>query len=314
MLQQTQVETVIPYFRRFMRTFPTVQTLANASDDEVLKLWEGLGYYSRARNLHKTAKIISNEYAGEFPKTLREWQQLPGVGRYTAGAIVSIAFDVPAPILDGNVKRVLARFFCIESCVDEADTVRRLWFLAERLVPSKKSGYFNQALMELGRRICMPRKPTCVQCPLKRLCEAEKTGCQESLPIRRKKRAVPHHEIVAAVVRKNGWFLIGKRPPGGLLGGLWEFPGGKIEEGETHQDALIRELREELDIRILPGEHITTVNHAYSHFSITLHVYVCRHVDGKPRAKYHSEVKWVPRSHFGRYAFPAANHKFLSRL
>ena len=314
MLQQTRVETVVPYFNRFIEKFPTVQELASGDPDDVLKLWEGLGYYSRAQKIHETSKIIVEKRQGIFPRTVDEWRQLPGIGEYTAGAIVSIAYDVSAPILDGNVKRVLARLFHIKSNIDDSSTIRSLWGLAELLVPSKNAGSFNQSLMELGARICTPRRPICAECPLRRICEACKKGSQEELPERRKRNPVPHYDIVAAAIRKNGRFLLGKRPFGGMLGGLWEFPGGKIEEGESHYQALIRESKEELDIDVRPVEHVATVNHAYSHFTITLHVYLCEHIDGKPRANYHSEIKWIPRAHFDRYAFPAADLKFLSRL
>lgn len=314
LLQQTRVSTALPYYDRFVRAFPKVHDLAAASEQKVLKLWEGLGYYSRARNLHKAAKIIVNEHRGRFPKTAAEWQQLPGVGRYTAGAIASIAFGEPVPILDGNAKRVLSRVFAIEDCVDDAGTERLLWSIAELLVPQKSPGDFNQALMELGSRVCTPRSPLCGNCPVQKSCDAYRLGRQDKLPMRRKKKPPPHYEIVAAAIKKNGRFLLGRRPAGSLLGGLWEFPGGKVKRGETHEQALIRELKEELAIDVAVGAFVTSVKHAYSHFKITLHVYFCSHTSGKHRAHWHSEIKWVPRSHFDRYAFPAADRKFMHLL
>ena len=314
LLQQTRVEAALPYYERFVRAFPTVRKLAAADEDRVLKLWEGLGYYSRARNLHRAAKIIADERGGRFPCTAAEWQELPGVGRYTAGAIASIAFGEPAPILDGNVKRVLARIFRVEASIDEPATLRRLWSAAEALVPRKAPGDFNQALMELGARVCRPRKPRCDECPVRRQCEAHARGQERGIPVRRPKKALPHYEVVAAAIEKRGWFLIGKRPADSMLGGLWELPGGKVDPGETHREALTREVREELGIKIRIGPLVASVRHAYSHFEITLHVYRAKQTGGRVGATHYSQAKWVPRAHFGRYAFPTATRKVLHLL
>ncbi|UCG15668.1 MAG: A/G-specific adenine glycosylase [Phycisphaerales bacterium] len=314
MLQQTRMETALPYYRRFIKAFPTVRKLAAADDERVLKLWQGLGYYTRARNLHKAARIIVKEHGGRFPRTARQWSKLPGVGRSTAAAIASIAFDQRAAVLDGNVKRVLARLYGISASVDETATINTLWAIAEELVPPAAPGDFNQAVMEFGARICTPRRPQCEQCPLCGQCRAYAAGKQDALPVRRSKKPVPHYAIVAAAIRKNGRYLIARRPPRGMLGGLWEFPGGKIEDGETHEQALVREVREELGINVAVEEHIASIDHAYSHFSITLSLYRCRLVSGRVCRRYHTEVKWVPRSRFDRYAFPAANYKCLDRI
>jgi A/G-specific adenine glycosylase len=314
LLQQTRVETVLPYYARFIAAFPTVRELAAAREDRVLKLWEGLGYYTRARNLLRAAKAIVGGYGGRFPRTAREWQRLPGVGRYTANAIASIAFGESVPVLDGNVKRVLARLFNIGRNIAEAWTQRLLWSVAERLVPPRVPGEFNQAMMELGARVCTPRAPRCVTCPIRGGCEARALGRQSRLPVRRAKRPLPHHQIVAAAIEKNGRFLLGKRPPDGLLGGLWEFPGGKVEAGESHTQALVREIREELGIEIAVGAHLASVVHTFSHFRITLHVYRCKHVGRAPRPRHHSEIKWVRRAEFDRYAFPAADRRILPLL
>lgn len=314
MLQQTRVDTVRPYYERFIKAFPHVRDLAVANEDRLLRLWQGLGYYSRARNLHKTAKLLVKEYAGRFPTSLEAWQQLPGIGRYTAGAIASIAFGERVSVVDGNVKRVLARLFNIDGCVDDAGTLRELWSLAEALVPSRAPGQFNQAMMELGSTVCTPRNPDCHGCPVRRSCRARALGRQDKLPVRRKKKPTPHYEIVAAAIRKNGRYLLGKRQPKGLLGGLWEFPGGKVESGETHEQALAREIREELGIAVRIGGRLASIRHAYSHFRITLHVYACRHLRGRPQAHYHTELKWVPRSEFDRYPFPAATVKALAEI
>lgn len=314
MLQQTRVDTVRPYYERFIAAFPRVQDLAAAGEDRLLRLWQGLGYYSRARNLHKAAKRIVKESRGRLPTSMEEWLQLPGIGRYTAGAIASIAFGERVPVVDGNVKRVLARLFNIHGCVDEPRTLRELWTLARELVPSREPGRFNQALMELGSQICTPRNPGCHTCPVRRRCEARALGRQNKLPLKRRKKPTPHYEIVAAAIRRNGRYLLGKRPPDGLLGGLWEFPGGKVEPGETHEQALAREIREELGVAVAIGKRLASVRHAYSHFRITLHVFSCSRVRGRPKANYHAELRWVPRKRFDRYAFPAATVKMLDAL
>lgn len=314
MLQQTRVETVVDYYNRFLAAFPTVQDLANAPKEQVMKQWEGLGYYTRAHNLHKAAKTIAHELGGEFPQTVEEWLALPGIGRYTAGAIVSIAYGISAPVLDGNVKRVLARIFGIEKSIDDLSTVQELWHKAEALISKSDPGAFNQSLMELGARICIPRNPRCEICPVNKVCEAWLNDRQNELPIRKAKKKIPHALVVAAAIEKNGRYLLGKRPEGKMLAGLWEFPGGKVEPGETPEEALRRELREELDIEVDIAEHIVTVEHGYSHLSVTIHLFRCKHLSGTPKKLYHSEIKWVPRSHFARYAFPAANHKFIEAL
>lgn len=313
-LQQTRVDQGTPYIQRFLKTFPTVRRLAQASEDEVLKLWEGLGYYARGRNLHKAAQVIVRDRDGILPDTVEGWQALPGIGRYTAGAITSIAFDEPAPVLDGNVKRVLSRLTDLNASIDDVKTQNDLWGLAGKLVQGKRPGTFNQGLMELGAQLCKPKAPRCEDCPVQTFCAARAAGTQSKRPLRKAKPGVPHHEIVVAAIAKNGRYLLGKRPPGGLLGGLWEFPGGKVETGESHTRALKRELREELGIHVTIGDHIATIRHAYSHFKITLSAYRCTHKTGKPQPKAHAELKWVQPARFDEFAFPKANHKFLHLL
>jgi len=314
MLQQTRVEQGTPYYERFLDAFPTVEALAQATEDEVLKLWEGLGYYTRARNLHKAARLIVHKQDGVFPRRAAEWIQLPGVGRYTAGAIASIAFGERVAVLDGNVKRVLSRLFDIEDCVDETRTQDRLWSIAEALVPRGAPGDFNQGMMELGARICLPRNPHCSSCPLGKVCAARVSGTQDQRPVRRPKKETPHQEIVVAAICKNGWYLLGKRPAKGLLAGLWEFPGTTIKPGENHLQALRRMGKEDLGLGLRAGQLFGTVTHAYSHLRVTLHVYACRQESGTPQPKAHDVLKWVPRSRLSQYALPKANHKFLHLL
>ncbi len=313
-LQQTRVDQGTPYIERFLREFPDVYALARASEDRVLKVWEGLGYYARVRNLHKAARQVVGELGGEFPATAEEWMRLPGIGRYTAGAIASIGFGEETPLVDGNVKRVIARLANIGECVDAAAVTERIWDMAGAFVKGPFPGELNQGLMELGSTVCKPRNPDCAGCPVRTHCAAFAAGTQARLPVLREKKKPPHHEIVVGAIAKNGRYLLGKRPPGGLLGGLWEFPGGKVRSGEMHEEALIRELREELGIGVEVGGLVASVKHAYSHFKVTLNVYRCRHASGRPRPLSHTELRWVAPGEFSEYAFPRANHKFLGVL
>jgi A/G-specific adenine glycosylase len=312
-LQQTRVEQGTPYIERFLKRFPDVHALARANIDEVLKLWEGLGYYARARNLHAAAKRISGN-GGKVPDTVDELLALPGIGRYTAGAIASIAFDAPAPVLDGNVKRVLARVMDYPDSIDTGEAEALFWDIMGALVKGSAPGDFNQGMMELGAQVCTPRDPDCGSCPVANYCEAFAAHTVAERPVRRTKSKVPHYEIVVAAIRNRGRYLLGRRPEGGLLGGLWEFPGGKLEAGENHTQALLREAREELGVRIAVGGLVASVNHAYSHFKVTLHVYRCTLKSGRPCARAHTKLRWTAPAEFERFAFPKANHKFLHLL
>jgi A/G-specific adenine glycosylase len=315
MLQQTQVATVIPYYERFLARFPTVETLAAASLDEVLKLWEGLGYYARARHLHAAARKVASEFGGHFPLTLEELLSLPGVGRYTAGAILSIAGGQDVPALDGNVRRVFSRIFAIEEDVSRGAGERRLWQLAGSLLPPGRAGDFNQALMDLGATVCTPRAPSCGQCPLAEACQARQLGREEAFPIHRPRRPIPHYEVTAGVVwNGKGRFLIAQRQPEGLLGGLWEFPGGKLEAGETLAQALRRELVEELGIEVTVGALLTVVQHAYTHFRITLHAFHCQLVTGDPQPLECADWRWITLDDVERLAFSAADHQVIAAL
>ena len=318
MLQQTQVETVLPYYERFLKALPNVQALAAAPEDKVLKLWEGLGYYSRARNLLKAARLIAAEpeakkakkaEKAKLPQTVEGLLKLPGIGRYTAGAIASIAFDLPAPAVDGNIKRIYARLLGETSPINSPTAEARLWRAAEDFLPQKRPGDFNQALMDLGATLCRPRKPACAACPLQDQCVAHATGMEAKLPVKKAAKKTPHYQVVAGLIERRQKFLIGRRASGGLLGGLWELPGGKVEAGEQFERALQREAREEVGLEIAVGEKVAKVHHAYSHFSINLHVYRCTVLGGRARAKVHTQVKWIRAEEIKEYAFPAANRK-----
>ncbi|HLY25338.1 MAG TPA: A/G-specific adenine glycosylase [Aggregatilineales bacterium] len=315
MLQQTQVATVIPYYERFLDAFPTVEGLASTPLDRVLKLWEGLGYYSRARHLHQAAQKVVQDYGGQFPPSSAELLTLPGIGRYTAGAIASIAFGESAAVLDGNVMRVLSRLFDISEPVTETAVRNDLWALAEHLVPADRPGDYNQAVMELGREICKPRSPLCNQCPVAAHCLAFQRGVQGARPIKAPRARTPHYAVAAGIVwNKQGQVLIAQRPAEGLLGGLWEFPGGKREEGESLAECLARELREELGIGVAVGEQLTVVKHAFTHFRITLHAFECKLAAGEPQAIQCDDWRWVELSELDQFAFGHADRQVAKVL
>ncbi len=301
MLQQTRVETVLPYYQRWMKRFPNVRTLAEASQREALNYWEGLGYYSRARNFHKAAQMVMDQYGGELPANLNALKQLPGIGAYTAAAIASIAFGQDEATLDGNIRRVLARIFDVSKPSGSTEAERRLWTLAREHLPPGQAAEYNQALMELGASHCSPRNPKCERCPVSEFCQALKLGIQEQRPVKKKKPEIPHHTVTAAVIQRNGQILIAQRPEGGLLGGMWEFPGGKVKHGETLQACLKREISEELGVDIQVGELLGVYEHAYSHFRVTLHAFLTQLVDGNPQPLEHTELRWERPSEFEKY-------------
>lgn len=315
MLQQTQIATVIPYYERWLARFPTAAALAAASLDEVLKVWEGLGYYSRARHLHAAAQQLVAEHGGRLPQSAAALRALPGIGPYTAGAIASIAFGERTPALDGNVIRVLSRLFDLAADVTETATKKELWRLADSLVPETRPGDYNQALMELGQRICVPAAPACHRCPLRDLCLARACGTQLERPVRPPRRNTPHYDVVAGVIyRDDGAFLIARRPPQGLLGGLWEFPGGKQEDGESLAEALRREIREELAMEISVGRPLGAIKHAYTHFRITLHAFQAQHVAGAPQHIGVDGHAWVTLDDLDAYAFAVTDRKIIDIL
>ncbi len=315
MLQQTQVETVKPYFDAFTNLYPTVRDLAAAPLDDVLKLWEGLGYYSRARSMHRTARIVTEQHGGVFPNTVDGLLALPGIGRYTAGAIASIAYDVPAPVLDGNVIRVFSRLLDSVEDVTKPKTIAALWDTAEQWTPDARAGDYNQALMELGRLICKPRNPLCGDCPIRAHCAAYAHDTQAERPIKAPKAKTPHYDVTAGMIWDDqGRLLIAQRPAEGLLGGLWEFPGGKQEDGETLEACLKRELREELAIEVSVCEVFAVVKHAFTHFRITLHAFTCRYVSGEPQALGVQAWRWVTEDELREYAFGKADRAVIDAL
>ena len=288
MLQQTQVGTVIPYYQRFLKSFPTVHHLAKANLSKVLKVWEGLGYYSRARNLHRASKIVLNHFHGKIPSNLRDLLCLPGIGRSTAGAILSFAYDKEAAILDGNAKRVLSRVFAVSGNPVGGKTEGLLWGISEFLIPKGRSNPFNQALMDLGSMLCTPKDPQCPHCPLRNLCRGYLSGKPESYPPRTIKKTIPHITAISAVIQRDGKVLLNRRPPKGLLGGLWEFPNWKIEEKRRLRLRLRNYIKKEMGMNVEVKESIGTFHQTYSHFKLTLYVFYCQAINGKGR------IGWVP--------------------
>ncbi len=301
MLQQTRAETVVPYYLRWMDRFPTLEALASGSRDEVLGMWEGLGYYRRAHNLHQAAHILVVEYGGRLPAEVDELRKLPGIGPYTAAAIAAIAFNQDVIAIDGNLRRVISRIIdlVIDPRSPEGERHVRSWALRE--LPSGQSSIFNQALMDLGALVCIPRIPNCSVCPLARSCLAFRRGVQDARPVRAPRKPIPHITAAAAVLRRDERVLIGRRPEGILLGGLWEFPGGRLEPEESLEACLRREIGEEMGVEVEVGVKLGAFDHAYTHFRVTVHAFECKLIKGDPQAIEHSEVRWVSPERLREY-------------
>jgi len=316
MLQQTRVETVLPYFERWMQRFPDVFALAGAEQQEVLNLWEGLGYYSRARNLHRAARVLVADFDGKLPPEVGQLKKLPGIGPYTAGAIASIAFGQPAPLVDGNVRRVLARYFDVDLPVDSSEGKRAVWALAEAAVPRDRPGDYNQALMELGSLVCTPRSPDCESCPISAGCRAYALGLQAVRPVLNPKKKIPHFVVTAGILRQDGRVLIAQRPEDGLLGGMWEFPGGKIEDEEELTACLQRELLEELGVHVNVNTPAGVYRHAYTHFRVTLHAFeCCLEPPGQAiRCEGVADFKWVLPEQLGDYPMGKIDRLISARI
>ncbi len=315
MLQQTRVDQARPYYERFTEAFPTVEALAEADLDTVLKLWEGLGYYSRARNLHKAARLVVDQFEGRFPDTYDAIRALPGVGAYTAAAVLSIAYNRPHAVLDGNVIRVLTRAFAIADEINGSRTRKQLQMLADALLDPSKPGDFNQAMMELGATVCTPTSPRCPRCPLRPVCGAFAAGTPEAFPVKKKKAPIPHYDIATGLLFDDeGRLLIQRRPEDKMLGGLWEFPGGKREQGEPIEETCRRELREELGVEVEIEALFGKVGHAYTHFKITLYAFRCRLRAGTPASREGLPLRWVTIDELADYAFPRANRRLIEAL
>ena len=314
MLQQTRVETVIDYFNRWMEVFPDIKSLANATEQDVLRQWEGLGYYSRARNIHKTAQILQSDFDSKLPADPVKLQKLPGIGRYTAAAISSIAFGLDQAALDGNIRRILSRVFDISLPVRTPKAEKLFWELAESNLPAGKAGDYNQALMDLGATICLPGKPRCMLCPIQQHCLSFQRGVQELRPVMPEKKPLPHFIVTAAILQNNHKFLIAQRPNKGLLGGLWEFPGGKQEENESLAAALQREIKEELGCDIKVGEIFGEYQHAYTHFRVSLHAFFCEIIKGEPKPLEATQITWCDLHQLTNYPMGKIDRKIAEQL
>lgn len=309
MLQQTTVATVIPYYERWIKTYPSVRHLANASLQEVLKSWQGLGYYNRAKNLHKAANIVVNEYQGKLPNDPVLVRALPGFGPYSTGSVLSIAYDRPMIIIDANVRRLVMRLLAIEAVADTRQDKVIGEFL-NGVLPKKRAGDFNQALMEMGALVCRSKEPLCNTCPLRTYCRADQTGVQEIIPTP-KKKIIKEINAVIGVIQKGNKYFIQKRVAKGLLADLWEFPGGKIEPGETKQEALARELKEEMDGDLKSSKHLFELKHYYTQFRVNLSVFACTL---KREPQLNSDRKWLTIKECAKYPMPSGSAKIIERL
>jgi len=308
MLQQTRVEAVIPYFENWMRLFPNIHALAKASGQDVLNAWEGLGYYSRVRNLHKAAKIVLNGHGGKLPEELDVLIQLPGIGRYTVGAIASIAFGMDEPALDGNLMRVYARLFDISNSIDSSVGEKQLWQIARENLPKGKAGDFNQALMDLGATICIPKNPRCDICPVRNFCLSQKNGTQELRPVRKQKKELPQYIHAAGVIIKRGRVLLAHRPSNGLLGGMWEFPNGRVD-GDPAKE-LTKALRVGYRLKVRRKEALGIVRHAYTHFKVTVHAFRCDLVSMSKS----DNLKWVLMKDLGEYPMGKVDRQIAQKV
>lgn len=314
MLQQTQVKTVVPYYERWIQAFPDIASLAKAPLPKVLKLWEGLGYYRRARNLHETAQLLIEKHGGQFPSDPETIYSLPGIGKYTGGAILSIAFGKSAPILDGNVARILSRLFAIKDPVDRGKGQKKLWGLAALLLPDKHPGDFNQAMMELGATVCLPAAPACLICPVSGFCKARQAGKEEDFPLKSGKMTIKKVRAACAIIRNNGKILITQRPENGLWAELWEFPTFRLAGKEETKSFLKTSLAEtglEAEIRSLK----TSLKRSYTNHAETLEVYDCELIREKRNPGTGAEQgtrKWVTRRDLKKFTFPSAHAKIIA--
>lgn len=311
MLQQTTVKTVLGYYDKWLGIFPDLESLASAPVGKVLKAWQGLGYYNRARNFHKSAQIVLSAHKGVLPSDPVLLRALPGFGPYMTASVASIAFDVRIPLVDANVRRVVMRLLNIRGFASASLDKEILVFLGN-VMPDKRCGDFNQALMELGAMVCTTKSPTCDVCPVNRGCLAFKAGCQKDIPIP-KKAAINQITAVIGLIRRNSKFLIQQRPAGGLLGGFWEFPGGKVEPTDKSlKTALQRELFEELGRHCLVGEEFCRVRHYYTTNKVHLIAFHAALDAGHSKLKRHQ--RWASVKELEQYAMPSGNAKILQKL
>ncbi len=314
MLQQTQVKTVLLFYSKFMRAYPDIKSLAHANLQDVLKQWEGLGYYARARNLHRAARLIVADHDGILPSDRDRLQNLPGIGDYIAAAVLSIAFDQPYPVVDGNVKRVLARLFKMDVPVNQSAAIKQFQAVAAELLDTRHPGDFNQAMMELGALVCTPANPTCAICPVNVACLAFEHRTVDRYPLRMKTKPTPRRHLAIGVVFRKDRVLITRRPPDGLLGGLWEFPGGEVQRKERPAAACMRVIKQAANLTVKVDAFLTQITHAYTHFKIKADVFICTFQKGTLKLGQAVDYRWIELDEIDRYPFPKANHKFFDAL
>ncbi len=320
MLQQTQLKIVLPYWERWMKIFPSINDLAMADEQDVLLCWQGLGYYSRAKRIHEAAKklldcIESNSSSQQctWPQQLETWMQLPGIGRSTAGSILSSAFDLPTPLLDGNLKRIFSRL--IASNIPTHKNELRLWNFSDQLLDIRFPRKFNQALMDLGATVCMPNNPNCSICPVNSHCLAYSFYDPKDFPIKKLNKSIPFYVIGIGIVFNNsGEVLIDQRLEDSTMGGMWEFPGGKQENNESIELTISREIKEELAIDVEVGKRLIEIDHAFSHKKFHFIVHLCKLISGNPQPLASQQFRWVMPNELNNYPFPAANTRMIAAL
>lgn len=315
MLQQTQMSRGVEYFTRWVERFPNIDSVAAASEEEILKLWEGLGYYSRARNLHKAAQHIAVEYNGMLPESYDLLLGLPGIGNYTAAAIMSLAFNRNFPLVDANVERVFARFFNLPEPIKSKTARVFIWKKAEELLPRGKARAFNQALMELGALVCLPQRPECPDCPVRGHCESLQLGVTDERPVLPRPPKAIRIEMCTGILIHDRKIFIQKRRENDVWANLWEFPGGRLQEGETPESAVVREYCEETGFAVGNLEKIALIRHSYTKYRVILHCYFCRLQNGSTEPVLHAAqaYRWVDYSELSQYAFPAGHRKLLEK-
>jgi len=316
MLQQTQMDRVVDYFNRWISRFPGIASVASADEEEVLKLWEGLGYYARVRNIMRTARILMTEHSGQIPADYVKLLRLPGIGNYTAGAIMSIAFNKEYPLVDANIERIFARLFNLDNPVKEKNTHSFIWRKAREALPQGRPREFNQALMELGALVCISRNPRCSICPIRNECKAYRLSLVSERPVLQTPPKTIFIEMATGILEHDGRILIQKRKSKGVWANLWEFPGGRLEPGETPEMALVREYLEETELAVDSLQKITTVHHSYMNYRVTLHCYFCSLTDGKFEPVLHGaqEYRWIEPDELLHYAFPSGHRKLIAHL
>ena len=308
MLQQSQVNVVLPYYNQWMIKFPSIKSLSNAKLDDLLLLWQGLGYYNRVKNIFKTTKILKKDYSSKIPKNYEQLIKLKGIGDYTASAIMAIAFNLKAIPVDGNIRRVIARMHTLSSHTHQIDHIKKY---ATIYISSENPRISVESLMDLGREVCKPKNPNCSICPLNLGCLSYKNSTTHLYPLKADHKKIPKYNVVVGLIKKKNKFLISKRLKNKFLGGLWELPGGKIKKGESEKKCLTREIKEELDIKVQIKNKLGIVNHQYSHFKVNITLYECNYQFGKAKPLASEEIQWITKNQKNEFAFPSATHKLF---